>query len=508
MAVAQSQDAVAPAPAIQQQRKATDVLIIGAGIAGLVAAAVLSRHANVTVLERGPRPGGKISRQIVGGAAIDSGPTVLTMRPIFEEAFRRAGAVLEDELRLIPLDVLARHFWSGGDSLDFHADQDATIEAVRSFAGQVDADAFISFMTDAERTWRVLYDAFIRRDKPSFPALMIGASPLDLLRLDPYSTYWRTLTRRFKDPRLRQLFGRYATYCGSSPFLAPATLKLIAHVEAQGVWAIEGGMPLLAQRLEAQATANGAQFRFGCAAIDLLKEDGRTNGAVTSDGDAIEAAAVIFNGDPAAIDADRVDAAGETPPLKARSQSAITWTFLAAADDADLVAHNVFFSDDYAAEFEDVFQRNRPPSSPTTYVFAPDRAAPGAPRLPKERFFCLINAPANGDVHSYSQEELASCRTKAFTQMRRAGTDLTPQAGEIKQTSPTDYAARFPNTGGALFGPPSHGWRASFQRRGVRTKRAGLYCAGGGVHPGSGLPMAALSGLMAAQAVAKDYALT
>ncbi len=484
-------------------RAKTHILIVGAGVAGLVAAASLSRRADVTVLERGPRAGGKISDQRIFDASIDCGPTVLTMKPIFEEAFRQAGGALEEELPLTQLNVLARHFWGPGEKLDLCADKDASIEAVRAFAGASEADAYVAFMADAARTWRTLYGAFIRREEPSFPGLLFRAAPIDLLKLDPYSTYWRALTRRFRDPRLRQLFGRYATYCGSSPFEASSTLKLIAHVEAEGVWAVDGGMKRLARQLEARARKNGAQFRFGCEATAFKDKDGRIGGAVTSDGDAVEADAVIFNGDAAAI----LGAPSQPPAPSERSQSAITWTFLADAAEADVSAHNVFFSDDYAAEFDDIFEKGRPPASPTTYVFAQDRAVEAPPDRP-ERFFCLINAPANGDVHDYSQQELAACRTKAFTQMKRAGVALAPRPGEIKQSSPTDYAARFPGTGGALFGPPSHGWRASFRRRGVRTKRPGLYCAGGSVHPGSGLPMAAMSGLMAAEAVTKDFGLT
>ena len=167
--------------------------------------------------------------------------------------------------------------------------------------------------------------------------------------------------------------------------------------------------------------------------------------------------------------------------------------------------HNVMFGDDYKAEFESVFERGHLPDQPTTYVFAPDFDQDD---LTSQRFFCLINAPAHGDSKTYSEEEQRQCQNMIFDQLKACGFHLIPEPGTLVTTTPTDFAQRFPATGGALFGQPIHGVRASFQRPGIRTRTKGLYRAGGSVHPGSGVPMAALSGLMAAQTIIRDYGLT
>jgi 1-hydroxycarotenoid 3,4-desaturase len=174
-----------------------------------------------------------------------------------------------------------------------------------------------------------------------------------------------------------------------------------------------------------------------------------------------------------------------------------------------LLRHNVFFSGDYAAEFEDLFGARRPPGSPTVYVCAQDRAdaPPGGPAAP-ERLMCLINAPATGDDPSRPATEYESCQERTFRQLERCGLRVQREATAMVTTTPRDFARMFPGTGGALYGRASHGWRASFSRPGSRSRVPGLYLAGGSTHPGPGVPMAALSGRLAAESLIEDLAST
>ncbi|MEM1397544.1 MAG: FAD-dependent oxidoreductase, partial [Pseudomonadota bacterium] len=238
------------------------IAIIGAGISGLSAAAVLSRSMPVTVFERSSQPGGKIRTERIGNECIDAGPTVFTMAPIFEEIFVAAGGRLSDYLTLSKLDEIAKHFWSDGDRLSLFGQQSKNVEAIRQFSGARDALAYQKFMDKAKHSWETLYPRFLRGPTGSFLGMLAETNPLDLLRLDPYTTYWHSLSRIFDDPRLRQLFGRYSTYCGSSPFKASSTLSLISHVEQKGVWIIDGGMIALSNALETVASNNGAVFKY------------------------------------------------------------------------------------------------------------------------------------------------------------------------------------------------------------------------------------------------------
>jgi 1-hydroxycarotenoid 3,4-desaturase len=282
-----------------------NVVVIGAGIGGLACAIDLARAGfAVTVVERAARPGGKMREVEVGGARIDAGPTVFTMRWVFDALFEAAGSSLESHIALKPLDVLARHAWSGTERLDLFADMDRSAEAIGAFAGAAEAKGYRAFSAEARRIFETLRDTFLTQQKvgPIGLTRNIGlANASALFALRPFDTLWTALGDYFGDPRLRQLFGRYATYCGSSPFAAPATLMLIAHVEQAGVWAVEGGMQRLADALEGLALSLGVQFRYGAHAQRITTANGRPNGVTLATGDHLAAFAVVANADSAAI---------------------------------------------------------------------------------------------------------------------------------------------------------------------------------------------------------------
>jgi 1-hydroxycarotenoid 3,4-desaturase len=489
------------------------VVVIGAGVAGLVAAALLARRGmEVTVLERAASPGGKMREVGIGQASVDAGPTVFTLRGVFDQIFDEAGSALDAQVTLRPVQTLARHAWSTAERLDLFADLDRSADAIGALAGPDEGRRYLAFCADARRIYRTLEHTFIRASRPS-PLSLVGRAGwrglADLWRIRPFATMWRALVGHFRDPRLRQLFGRYATYCGSSPFAAPATLMLVAHVEQEGVWLVEGGMHRLAQALQRVAVMHGARFRFGAEAQRVEADQGRASGVVLADGERLAADAVIANADTAAIGRGLLGtaAAAAVPrlPPAARSLSAVTWCAVAPTAGFPLLRHNVFFSSDYAAEFDDIFRQRRVPASPTVYVCAQDRddLDTDAPP-PAERLLCLINAPATGDVRRYTADAKADAQARAFAQLARCGLRVDLEEAQTVITTPTDFERLFPGTGGALYGPASHGWRASFNRPGTRARLRGLYLAGGSTHPGPGVPMAALSGRLAAQAVLAD----
>lgn len=488
------------------------VVVVGAGMGGLAAALELaSAGAAVTLLERHATPGGKMREVHVGGVGIDSGPTVFTMRWVFDELFAAAGGELGDYLELHPADLLARHAWLDGSRLDLYADVERSAAAIEAFAGGREAEAYRRFARHSRRVFETLDRPFMRVERPGVFGLVrtLGLRRLpDLLAINAFRSLWGELGRHFADPRLRQLFARYSTYCGSSPFRAPATLMLIAHAERAGVWKVRGGMQRLAEALADAAAAAGAALRYGCHVARVLTDErGRACGVELDDGERVAADSVVFNGDAAALaggllgdEARRAVAARVAPPS---SLSALTLSARARTRGFPLAYHTVFFGDDYPDEFDSIFARGSMTATPTIYVCAQDRAAEAPAGDGAERIFCLVNA-APGDMDDAT---VARRRDRVLATLERHGLSLEPVDGMLATTAPPDFDALFPATGGALYGQPTHGWRSSFVRPGSRSRLQGLYLAGGSVHPGPGVPMAALSGRLAAASVIADLGL-
>jgi 1-hydroxycarotenoid 3,4-desaturase len=505
-----------PARGVSKEHR---VVVVGAGVAGLVAALQLAcAGLSVTVVERAAAPGGKMRRIPVDGVEVDSGPTVFTMRWVFEQIFDKAGASLDDRLRLTPLPILARHAWHDGSRLDLHADLDRSVDAIGEFAGPDEARRFRQFCGQARDVYRALEGPYIRSAKPS-PIEMSTSLGLrgmaELAKLRPFSSLASNLERQFRDPRLQQLFGRYATYCGASPWLAPATLLLVAQVELDGVWAVDGGMHALAQSLAELARSRGAVIRCDAPVDEVLVRSGRACGVRLADGERIEADSVVFNGDANALASGLlgVEASGavDRVPQAARSLSALTWSMHARTGGFPLESHNVFFDDDYASEFRDIFGAGRLPSKPTVYVCAQDRVggalparvAPGATGITgacagRERLLCIVNAPAVGDRRTLEPSEIEACEHRMQALLSRCGLEIGIDPATTVRTTPNDFERLFPATGGSLYGRATHGWMALFKRPAAQSRLPGLYLAGGSVHPGPGVPMAAMSGQLAA----------
>ncbi|MFP4360441.1 MAG: 1-hydroxycarotenoid 3,4-desaturase CrtD [Alphaproteobacteria bacterium] len=496
-------------------RPAERVVVVGAGMGGLAAAVDLARQGlDVTVCERAPVPGGKMREVDVAGAKVAAGPTVFTMRWIFEELFADAGASLDDYVDVVPAETLARHAWRQGGRLDLFADVERSADAIGQFAGPQDAAGFRSFCARSADIFATLKHSFIAAERPNPASLVgrVGLSHLDaMLRIAPFKTMWRALGEHFTDARLRQLFGRYATYVGSSPWLAPATLMLVAHVEQDGVWLVKGGICRVADGLQRLAEDQGARFRFRAPVAEIRVVRGRAAGVVLADGERIDADAVVFNGDVSALahgllGADARRATTATTPRQ-RSLSAITWCLKAKTAGFALVHHNVFFAEDYAREFEAVFRDRTVCAAPTVYICAQDRgeAADGPVPEDGERLLLLVNAPADGDAHDFA-EILPAVERRAFELLDRCGLAIDRRDDARTVTTPHLFDRMFPATGGALYGRASHGAMASFKRAGARTRLPGLYAAGGSVHPGAGVPMATMSGRLAAGRLIGDLA--
>ena len=496
-------------------RLLTKAIIIGGGVGGLSAAIELaSRGVEIDLIDPNSELGGKIHQTNFNGVMIDSGPTVLTMKWVFESLFNKAGANLSDEIKLTKLSIIARHFWSNSEQLDLFADKIKSAEAIRKFSNKEEADKFLSFCNLSSKIFQVLEPGFINNQRPKITQSgeLLGYAGIRLLgSIGPFRSFWYSLSKQFKDPRLQQLFARYSTYVGSSPWSAPSTLMLIPHVEMTGVWTIEGGMIELSRAMERLCKKLGVRFHKNYCE-EILTYKGHASGVRLQDGNSILAENIIFNGDINAITNGLLGpkvrtASKKTAPTK-RSLSALTWVVQSQTDGLELTRHNVFFNKDYQNEFIDIFKKQQLPLKPTIYLCAQDRVD----KLPRtknklERLFILVNAPPLGDNSKITEMEYKQCQSSVVSLLNNCGLSIKTSPDVWVQKTAVDFHRRYPATGGSLYGSITHGWLTPFQRQGSRSRIPGLYLSGGSIHPGPGVPMATISGRLAAEALMADLGL-
>ena len=479
----------------------SDIIIVGAGIGGLATALRLA-HAghSVRVLERHSAPGGKIRTVPSDAGPVDAGPTVLTMKHVFERLFADVGERLCDHVTLHPLPTLARHYWPDGSCLDLMADKAQSLKNIRQAFGDGAANDYQRFADRSERLFNAFDAPMMQAAAPSMAALIAKTLPNPALIKDmsPHLTLERALARQFKDSRLAQLFVRYATYVGGSPKNTPALLSLIAHAEAAGVWRVEGGFHALPRAIETLAKSRGAAFTYNADVQAIERRD--TIFTVTTATGTFTADQVVFNGDPRALSTGKLGAglakAVPQTAVEPRSLSAAVLAFAAKASGAKLAHHTVFFSNTPNAEF-DALAQGHLPTDATLYVCTDTHGAP----TENTRFEIILNAPAGLTTNA---QERRSCLTHILRRLNHFGLTFDPEPTLKDLTLPNDFDQMFPASQGALYGRSPNAMTAAFKRPTARTAIPGLYLTGGGAHPGAGVPMATLSARHAAEAIEND----
>ncbi len=489
-----------------------EVLVVGAGIGGLAAALALAgRGLPVRVLDAAGRPGGKAGTIEIDGVRVDTGPSVLTLPEVFADVFARVGIRLDDVVGLRRLDPGFRYRYPDGCVIEVAHDPDDTLARLRSALGPAAEAELAAFMAYARGIWDAAAPNFVLGPAPTWPAMIALAlrRPRALLAVDPMRSMAAGIDRHVREPHLRTLLRRYATYNGSDPRRAPATLNCIAHVELSlGGYGIQGGVHALVEALTDALTARGTVFECGTAVDRLLDDGGRVTGVSLSCGGARRGRAVVVNADVGFLREGALPDSGRHLPAAAEP-SMSGWTgVLRAGRRADRFPHEVLFPADYEAEFADIFDRDRPPADPTVYLCAQERCHGSTGWADAEPVFVMANAPAE-PVTGRRPPQVWSELESAVLQRVRAFGACAADDRLVWRRSPTDLAAAFPGSRGAIYGAASNDRFAAFKRPPNRVRsRPGLYLASGSAHPGGGLPMVALSGLAAADCLAADLGLT
>jgi phytoene desaturase len=486
-----------------------DVAIIGAGIGGLSAAIHLAAAGKrVAVYEQNAQVGGKMGQIQQDGFRWDTGPSVITMRPVFEALFAAAGRRLDDYLTLLPVEPLTRYFYPDGARLDATRDLQRMAEQIAQIEER-DVEGYLDFLAYAARLHRITGPVFIYNQPPT-PRSFLGVAPADMLQVAPWLTMEQAIRRRVRSPHLRQLLGRFATYVGASPYHAPATLSVIAHVELTGgVWYPRGGVYAIAAAMQRLACELGVEFHCNTPVARIEVDDGRVSGLRLGDGSRVAVETVLANVDVTTVYTHLLaaDSGQQTRRRLQRTDTSCSGFVLllgVAGEHPQLAHHNILFSRDYPAEFADIFGKGRPPGDPTIYVSItaksdPTHAPPGC-----ENWFVLVNAPALGLQFDWAAGA-AAYREQVLATLARFGLDVRDKLVSEVMLTPHDIEHLTGAWRGALYGISSNQALNALRRPHNRCADVrGLYFAGGTTHPGGGVPMVTLSGKAAAEMILAD----
>jgi len=486
------------------------VVVIGAGVGGLAAAARLAALGHrVTVCEQAGTVGGKLARVRRDGYAWDAGPSILTMPHLVEELFAATGAPLADVLDVVPIDPTARYRFADGTVLDVPRDPAAIPAALDAVLAPGSGEDWRRFSAHAAAVWEAVRGPFLESPLGGAADLArLAVRARDLATIAP----WRTLRdlgrRHLRDPRLRMVLDRYATYAGSDPRRAPAALATVPHVEQTwGTWYVRGGMHRLGEALRDRACERGAEVRLHSDVTAIELAAGRAAGVRLADGERLPADVVVANADAAHVYHRLLPgpaAAGARRRLAAVTPSLSGFVLLLGlrGRTPGLPHHTVLFPADYDAEFDALFGPSpEPVPDPTLYVSAPDDPAAAPPG--DEAWFVLANAPRQGQggVDWRAPGVAEGYADRLLDLLAARGLDVRDRVATRVVRSPADLAEATRAEGGAIYGTSSNGPRAAFLRPANRSPVPGLLLVGGSSHPGGGLPLVTLSARIVADLV-------
>lgn len=505
------------------------VVVVGAGLAGLASAAELSTHGyRVTIVDQNTHLGGKMNLLKDKGFTFDMGPTIITLPEVLRGIVKRSGRRVEDYIDLIDLDPQWRCHFEDGTILNLRRDPDRFAKEIdEQFPDDRPGQGYLKFLEYSRRMFRLSEKVFFYNDLGGVADMMKSSPPDpallgDVLNMRMHSTVGATVHKHVSEPHVRQLCEHFLQYVGSSPFMAPAILSLIAAAQADhGCWYAmspdgkDGGTRMVARTVAKIAQEQGVETVLGRRVTKIVHDNSRATGVQLDDGSTIEADIVVSNCD---VQRTHRDLLAGLPGANARAEAiagkyepACSGVVLYLGLDRQyehLAHHNFIFSGDSEQEFDDIYHKGIPARDPTLYLAAPSRTDPTQAPPGGEALYILVHTAykRKGQQWEGPGGLLEKYKPVIMDKLRRFGMgDIDRHIVVDRWLTPDSIDAMYNAEGGAIYGLASHGkLGGGFKPRNRSKLLKNLYLAGGSANPGPGVPMVLMSGVTAARAVIED----
>lgn len=475
--------------------------VIGSGVGGLAMATRLAlKGYKVTVYEQSDHSGGKIAEIKSGGYRFDYGPSLLTLPELSEELFRLAGKKRENYFGYSRLDVICKYFYPDGLQIRAFSDAEKFAAEIEEQTGEA-ARHILHHLKKSQDQYELTADIFLysslHKIRNFFQARVLKGILL-FHKVDAFTSMHRRISQRFKDPRVIQLFDRYATYNGSDPFQAPATLNVISHLEHNlGAYFPDKGMRSLATGLELLARDSGVEFFFSKKVEKVILEGRRAKGLMV-DNEVHEYDVIVSDVDVNYFYQNLLPGTRRIKPDDSKlSSSALIFYWGIRGKNPALGLHNILFSEDYRAEFRDIFKNRTVSSDPTVYIYISSRLVPSDAPDHGENWYVMINVPPDtGQDWDVLIKDSRRHIIQKIKDMLKIPIEERIEFEHIE--SPLSIEKKTMSWKGALYSMHSNSRYSAFLRHSYKNRKLqNLYFVGGSVHPGGGIPLCLASAAIA-----------